>query len=96
MALIKEIESPEGFSTNYHNIGFWELNKTDGNLRVRICSYLSREKRDEGKRWACFEHVDIPDDIWRPVYAEGGNLAQAVYGYLLTIDKYKGANSDEN
>lgn len=96
MALIKEIESPEGFSVCYHNIGFWELNKTDGNLRVRICSYLSKEKRDTGKKWVSFEYVDIPKEVWAVTYASDGNLAHTVYDYLLTTDKYKGAQSDEN
>lgn len=94
MALIKELETETGIITNYHNIGFIELNKTDGYLRVRVCSYLSEEKRNEGKKCVGFEYFDIPQEEWQQVYSDGGNITEAIYNYLLTLDKFNGAISD--
>lgn len=94
MALIKELETETGIITNYHNIGFIELNKTDGHLTARVCSYISKAKRDEGKRYVDVEHYLIPNEVWQPVYSQGGNLTEAIYDYLLSLDCFQGAVSD--
>ena len=94
MALIKKIETETGIETNYHNIGYLELNKTDGYLTARVHSFVSKEKRNEGKRHVGAEYYQIPQTVWRETYAQGGNIIKAVYDYLLTIDKFSGAVSD--
>lgn len=92
MALIKTIETPQGIEAEYHNISVYK-NTADGYLEITVNSYVSKKKRLEGRQPVQRENMLVPKDFWQGKDA-AVKLETAGYNYLMTLDKFKGAEND--
>lgn len=95
MAILKEIELPNGITVNYHRVVSVN-NITNHSSIIEIASYTNKAKREEeksallnGNDMNIFienEYVEIP-------YDENLNVVSA-YEYLKSTEKYIGCEDD--
>jgi hypothetical protein len=93
MALSQKIEMQSGAEATYHTVGF-ELRKYDNALVAWLTSYMDKDAYKAGKAPMEYRGFmrEVPAEVWRPVMAEGGNVPQTLYQWMMeTIPEFKGA-----
>lgn len=100
MALIKEIELPNGVTVNYHRIVSINnvINQTS---IIEVKSYTSKQKRIDELQYLANTDVNKPD---MEVYAERDDVSipydkdlniDSAYAYLKTTEKYSNSEDDD-
>lgn len=96
MALIKEIELNNGVKVNYHRIVSVN-NVTNHASIIEVCSYTSKEKREEEKEaFEKGEFIDVFKEtkFIEKEYEEDLNVVSA-YEYLKKQELYNNSISDD-
>ena len=97
MALLKTIELDSGIVVNYHRIV--TITKVTNHATIlEIASYTSKQKREqEIQQLANNEDVTVyMDATFMSVPYDEKTTIKDWYAYLKTIDKYSGAEDDED
>lgn len=97
MALLKEIELENGIILNYHRI-VTITKVTNHSTILEIAGYTSKEKRNQEIQQLVSGEDVTPyiDTTFMSVPYDEKSTIKDWYTYLKTIDKYSGAEDDED
>lgn len=95
MAIVKEIELPDGVTVRYHRV-VAVTSVTNVQTGIEVCSYTSRAKREAeaeaiatGQPFDCYLHTSAH------VVAYDQSLdVDGAYAYLKGLDEFAGATDD--
>jgi len=92
MALLKTINTSIGIDAEYSVLSY-EINKVDKYLQANLAIYLNQASREAGKKPADRSgYFLIPNEAWESVYSASGNIAEAVYDWVIANkSEYEGA-----
>jgi hypothetical protein len=85
MAIQKDIISDSGVTTSYHVLSIF-LDKCANQINARLDSYIDEAARSTGKSPVLIgQPFYVPPEVWQPVYSTGGNVASAIYDYVIGL-----------
>jgi hypothetical protein len=94
VALIKDIQLPNGISINYWRIVRIEISVESNNTEVHIVGYLTKEARQENKSFVEVKSFHIPPLQIESMEQSGNNPYNLAYEALKNEPFFNGAKDD--
>lgn len=96
MAIIKEIITSSGVTTNYHIVNNVTIDREFNRIDVKISSYIDIEARRSKKSPVVTQYQEIPFEVFTNATVNNKDILISCYDYLHTLPKFKGGEKDLN